>query len=397
MERKRLSVLVALVLPALVLFASSSIVACSSSTTPRPSSSSTAQPSAIPSSSPSPTVKPSPLPSPSASPSPTVNRQEQLEAAAKKEGAVTFWATYATEANKYLAPFKERYPWLKVEVWQSTNAPIVDKMLAEAKASKYSVDVFGLAEETAVQVPASFYAKYDWPSAAKWPAETRQQEGLYLRTTVNAQGPVYNTKAVPAAEIPKTWEDMANPRWKGRTVVSLETDEAVLVLAAMWGEGKEGKLDWDRALSFWQNFFKNTQPKTGSGFTTPTKLMVAGEYDLFPYGSVNAAVRMKATEGSPLGFIPVQYPARPSVLAIAKDAPHPNAARLLADYMTSDEGSVLFSNTMYMASLSPAAENSIPLRMYAEMGLKRYILPAALMTAENTKKSGELWKKLLGV
>ncbi|MBI2848067.1 MAG: extracellular solute-binding protein [Chloroflexi bacterium] len=360
--------------------ATSSAPASSTTTTTKPATTSAAT-----------TAKPTTT---SAPPTSSANRQQQLEAAAQKEGKITFWTSFGTLADTYLAPFKKKYPWLQVEVWQATNEPIGQKFMAEAQVGTHTADVLGLSEEVALAIPASLYGKYEWPNTTDWPATSKQKDGLYLRSHMNPMGPTFNTN-LAGANPPKKWDDLKNPAWKGKAVAATDSEEAPLMTALIWGQ--PGQPAWDKSFAYWQELFTTLQPKTTTGYTPPTKLLGAGEYYLFVYDSGAVALREMMTSKLPIALLPDVIPAKPSVLALPKDTPHPNAARLFLDYMTSPEGATLFSNTMYSISMSPSAANSEPNKVISEKGIKLFVVTADQMSKENMKKSGDFWRKLLGL
>ncbi|MBI2854337.1 MAG: ABC transporter substrate-binding protein [Chloroflexi bacterium] len=345
----------------------------------------------------SPTAEPSPTAKPISSPStwPLVDRQAQVEAAAKKEGKVVLWSPHAKLAPQFLAKFKERYPWLQLETWDATSTAIVEKLVSEAKVGRYSVDVISDGEQQVRLIPRDLLAKYDWPNAAKWASEgLGGTEGFYVRDVIGFYGPVYNSKLVVGADIPKTWNDIKDPKWKGKTSLALDGDEAPLMLAAMWGGN--GKLAWEESFAFWREVSKNTKPKTVKGYTEPTRLLGAGEYALFIWGSSGVTLRAQTDGGLPVAHPPLdRFPGTAKVKTILKNAPHPNAARLLVDYITSTEGSRIYADVVGYTSLNPEAAGALANRRFKE--IKVYIMPSELESTENMKKSADFWAALLGI
>ncbi|MBI2854586.1 MAG: extracellular solute-binding protein [Chloroflexi bacterium] len=391
MKRKSLLVMAGVLSLVAVLLLPALLVGCAKQTTqPSTTSSQAAKSSSTSalSTSASPTAKPSP------SPTTTLSRQQQLEAGARKEGSIIFWASFATDVDKWLTKFKERYPWLKVETWQADNTTVAEKVIAENKGGAHNVDVLGMADEVWLLFPQSLLAKHDWPNASYYPADAVQWNGLYIRTHFNLNGPAYNTKILTGANVPKSWDDLKDPKWKGKSAASLSAEEAPLGLAAIWGTG--GKLDWDRSFSFWREVFKNTEPRIVNLYTGPTKLLGAGEFEVFNYTATNVAMKEKELSGLPVAPVPLSpLPAKPSGIGILKDAPHPNAARLFADWLTSPEGAAIFTSIMFSPSLNTGAGDTAANRILKEKGIGSFMM-TPVMTAENLNKSREFWKELTG-
>ncbi|MBI2854339.1 MAG: extracellular solute-binding protein [Chloroflexi bacterium] len=290
----------------------------------------------------------------------------------------------------------ERYPWLQLETWDATGTVLIEKLVSEARVGRHSVDVMAMEEQGVRLIPKDLLAKYDWPSAAKYPSEALEgTEGLYMRDALAFYGPVYNTKIVPPTKAPHSWQDMADPKWKGKTAVPLDADEAPLMLAAMWGSN--GKLAWEESFAFWREVSKNTKPKTVKGYSEPTRLLGAGEYELFLWDASSIALQAQLA-GLPVAFASVdRFPAAARIKTILKNAPHPNAARLLVDYITSTEGSRIYADVGAYISLNPEAAEALLNRQMKETGTKLYIVPTELESMENLKKSADFWAALLGI
>ncbi|MBI2855010.1 MAG: extracellular solute-binding protein [Chloroflexi bacterium] len=308
-----------------------------------------------------------------------------------KEGTVVLWAPHALVAEKYLAKFKQRYPSLKLELWYSGDMEIAEKFLLETKSGQNNVDLLGLTEQVIVSLPKDLLAKYDWPNAAKWPAFAYPKDRLWLRYYLSTKAPVINTKLVSAAEAPKSWEDLKDPKWKGKAAASLTSEEAPLAMAAMLAKG--GELAWEKSFAFWTEVVKTSQPRIVNLSTGPTTLLGTGEFQILLYGSGSVAAR-QATEGQPVGFPSVGLvPASASVLAIPKQAPHPNSARLLADFMTTIAGNKDFVDAQFTTPVNPDVP-SVGARLHKEKG-DEFFLYDDFLTAENMKKSSDFWRQLL--
>ncbi|MBI2847693.1 MAG: ABC transporter substrate-binding protein [Chloroflexi bacterium] len=375
-----------------VTLAACSPRAPSSSSAPAPATSTT-KPSSSVSASPSATAKPSS--SPTATTSPVASRQAELEAAAKKEGKVTLWAPHAKNANTYLAKFKARYPWLTLEAWDANGETIVEKLVTEAKAGKHNVDVISMDEAT-IQDLTPYFVKYDWPNVklADWPKDTMPASGLYIRSSMSVFGPVYNTKTVTGADVPNSWDAIKDPKWKGKAGAPVSAQDIPMLTAALWGS--DGKLDWDKSFAYWREVFKNTQARTVQTYTTGTQLLGAGEYSLL-IASAGSTTFRENMGGLPVSLAPVgQIIGMGQNWALVKDAPHPNAAKLLADFVTTTEGATDFANIAYHVSLNPTATGAKPNVMMQEQKIKVFVVPPALLNAENGKKSSQFWNSMLG-
>lgn len=334
-----------------------------------------------------------PAPASTTPASATLSREEQLVAAAKNEGKVAFWAAQADQVQKFLPKFKERYPWLEVEAWKDTAQAYSEKIINEAKAGKTTADVLMFGEEDIKLLPTELMAKYEYPNMAHL-AGVLPTGSLYLRYTMMYHAPAYNTNLVPPADVPKSWDDLKNPKWKGKAAASLAAIDAPLVLAALLG--RDGQLDWDKSFSFWEEVFRNTEPKPVQGYTGPTNLLGAGEYQLINFVSGPTVTTAKVSGKLPVDLAPfTRISGKYTCLTILKNAPHPSAARLLVDFMTSVEGSTAFNDAFFMVSPNPQV-TSIANTMMKEKGVE--IVPVTnFITDENVTKSQQFWVGKLGV
>lgn len=325
------------------------------------------------------------------------DREAALVEAAKKEGQLTIWSVSGEYVPQSLAKFQQRYPFIKINAVKLGNTEIAQRVLAENKAGLHNVDVIHVPVAQLLDIrKAELLEKYDWPNTAAWPKEIRASGDGYYSVFMAVYNTVaYNTKLIAAKDAPTSWEALIDPKWKGKTVISLSPTEQLLLSAAMWG--KDGKLDWDKATKYWDDFFRVVAPATTSSHTPAATMLAAGEYSLWVTSPTSVVTRMARDENAPIALTLISPIAGPSRgIAIVKNAPHPNAAKLLADYWTSTEGQVEFAEAAVQTPMDPkAVALSQSSRDLAKLEL--FMLPIEVTTAENTKRSADYWNKMLGV
>jgi iron(III) transport system substrate-binding protein len=143
----------------------------------------------------------------------------------------------------------------------------------------------------------------------------------------------YNTQKVKRDEIPKTYEGFLDPRWKGRIGIEATDVEWMATLVKAWGNEKG--MDYFRKLAA-------MGPDMRKGHILLAELVAAGEV---PVGLTmyNSNIESLKRKGAPIDFVAVQpVAARPQGIGVAKNAPHPAAAALFADFVLSPEGQRLF-------------------------------------------------------
>ncbi|MBM2831585.1 MAG: iron transporter substrate-binding protein [Dehalococcoidia bacterium] len=329
---------------------------------------------------PSPTPTPAPAPTPqgpttgTAPAAPAAASEQQLIEAAKKEGGtVVFWTHSLDEPAKVFVPFERKYPFLKVEYWDAPGgSDAVIKILLANNA-----------------VPA-----YTWDNVVGWENQPTGQD-FYRNIGMSLRAPMYNTDLVKEVDAPHAWEDLANTKWAGKSLMSTSGDEVPLLFAYYWREGD--KLNWDKSFKFWTDVVAKTKPRAQRGFTAPTQFLVAGDVSIFLVNSLNTGIRNMVL-GAPIDIAPVPFVVgSPWSISLVKDAPHPASAKLLVNWLTG-EGMQHYSDLQQVSALNPKVyAKQYAGGLLAKKGIKVFYTPSSLYTAENNKISGDFWFKLLSV
>jgi len=262
-----------------------------------------------------------------------VAAQDTRVEAAKKEGKVVWYTSLALPtAEKVGKLFEAAYPGIKVEVQRTGSQRILQRVMQELQANLKLVDVIHTSDagHFVLLKEKKLLMKYTPPGVDAFPPGFKDKDGYYftLRATVNVIA--YNTKLVPAAEAPKGWKDLLDPKWRGKMVTahpgySGVISTHVLALVQLYG--------WDYFKQLAQNKLMLVQSAVD-----PAGVVASGERQVAVDGGDYYYYQMKK-KGNP---IEVVYPKEgvPLVVsptAIASFAPHPNAARLFTDFTFSRE------------------------------------------------------------
>src|SRR5687768_365998 len=163
---------------------------------------------------------------------------ERIIDGAKREGKVV-WYTVAGESLELARAFERKYPFVKVEVVRSTVFPLLNRMLNEAKAGNHLYDVVRQSAFTMqVLMQIGMIQPYESPERKFYSQESKDKMGYWTSTDENYFVIGYNTKMVPSREAPKDWEDLLNPKWRGK--IALDPDNHLLYggLEQRWGKEK---------------------------------------------------------------------------------------------------------------------------------------------------------------
>ena len=223
--------------------------------------------------------------------------------AARKEGKVVWYTTLIV--NQAIRPLKEAfektYPGIELQYARADEAPTAAKILAEAQAGRVQADIFDGISNMIPLKRAGLVVPHGSPSAGKIPADLKDREGYWISILIYVFSPGINTTLVSKEQAPKTYQDLLDPRWRGKMA---------------WNPGS-----------------------------------IAGEY---PMGLMmfNHHTVISAQKGAPSDWIKLEpVPVALDAVAILKDAPHPNAAKLLVDFLTSEDGQRVLQKADYLPSM----------------------------------------------
>jgi iron(III) transport system substrate-binding protein len=259
--------------------------------------------------------------------------QAALERGAQTEGGQVTWLVGRNleEVTRLVAAFKTRYPFMNVEFVRAGEGA-AQRILTEARAGVATADVLDLsAAESFLLRGAGALAPYRSPEAARIPAEFRDPEGYWTSVDVLPMVIAYNTRSVQAGDLPKTFEALGDPRWRGRLGRTTVTG-AVWVAGMLHVYGERAGMELMQRIA--QNQVRLFTSNTGMG-----NQIVQGEVHLGFDVNVTVPIREKG-RGAPIDFYALDRLifTDPSPLAINGATRRPLAAALLVNWLLSQEG-----------------------------------------------------------
>jgi iron(III) transport system substrate-binding protein len=257
--------------------------------------------------------------------------EEEWVRGAKKEANVVFWSSMRIDDSKSLAAgFEAKYPFVKVDIFRAGGEQIVNRAIAEHMAGNTTYDVINAFALKVIQ-NRGLLQPYAAPEAARYGAGYRdpQNHWVSLYSGYNVIG--FNSKLVPRAEAPRNWDDLLNPRWKGK--LAMDSEEYFWHAGMLQYWGKEKGKQYMEALSR-----QDLQFRAG-GHAMIADLMSVGEFPVVVVLYPDQIEQMKA-KGQPVEWVRTTDPILVNLapVAIAAKAPHPNAAKLFMNYAISKEG-----------------------------------------------------------
>jgi iron(III) transport system substrate-binding protein len=271
------------------------------------------------------------------------DREQRLIEGAKREKELTFYSSVPPDDIAALVSAFDKKYGIKVRVWRSDSEGFLQRIVNEARARRFEVDVMAgassalepLYRENLLQEVKSPYLADIIPEAI---APHRQWVSIYLTTFVQA----YNTGLVAKDSLPKTYHDLLRPEWKGRLGIEAEDFDWFAQVVLDLGEAQ--------GLKLFRDIVATNGLSVRKGHSLLTNLVAAGEVPL-ALTAYDFLAEQAKRKGAPLDwFVIPPAIARSTAQGLARNAPHPYAAMLFYDFLISDGQQILASRAFVPAS-----------------------------------------------
>jgi iron(III) transport system substrate-binding protein len=301
---------------------------------------------------------------------------------ARAEGKVTIFANI-TAIEPILADFQKRFG-IKAEYTRISTTKFVPTILTEHAAGKLTADVLqapmpvmDLLKEKGV------LASYKSPAAAGYPKWTNT-DGKIQSFGIEYAALIYNKELVKLADVPKTYQDLTDPKWKGKIVMADPSSHPTTI---SWLVGlKENVI---KSEAEWMAFLKGlaaNRPMFVASFGPTPAPIESGEKLI----GISMPKYIITKAPAPLDWARVSQPmmGSPRGMAITAGAPHPNAARLFMDYWLSRDAMKILAEKVGEYVLAPGVYPPIA-------GIdKAKVIPIRELSDEEIKKWGGEFKKI---
>jgi iron(III) transport system substrate-binding protein len=260
--------------------------------------------------------------------------------AGKKEGKIVWYTSLALPSSTSIAhAFRTRYSGIEVEVHRTGSQRVLQRVMQEGTAGIKNVDVIHTSDagHFVLLKDKGMLLKYTPRGVEPFPAGFKDKEGFYYGMRATLSVIAHNPKLIADKDAPKTWKDLLNAKWKGKMVTAHPGYSGiimthVLALVNLYG--------WD----YFRDLAKNSLHIVQSA-NDPAGVVASGER---PVGANGAEYFYYKTQkqGNPIQIVyPKEgIPLVVSPVAIAKDAPHPNAAKLFSEFIFAKESQQLLAD-----------------------------------------------------
>lgn len=289
------------------------------------------------------------------------DRQKILEAGARKEGRLIFYTSgILTQAVRPVVDgFQKKYPYIKVIIWRAGGEQLIPKIMEEYKSGKLPCDVIEgtLTTQLALQA-AGISQPYYSPNlpyideGARMPAPGGGVFSAGFRESGSGLG--YNTKLIPGSDVPRTYRDLLNPKWKGKGALTGSDLAKDVVGAMLFTFGEE----------YVRRFADQNFAVQMISVRALADMIVNGEYSLSPC-ITDAHVTTSKQKGAPIEWIPLE-PVLVTIgqIALSKQAPNPHAALLFSDFELSRESAEIHRQRGYNPTRTDASGRATYKKFY---------------------------------
>jgi ABC-type Fe3+ transport system substrate-binding protein len=323
-------------------------------------------------------------------PRPASAADAALYEAARREGTVVWYTSLIV--NQAVRPlvdaFNKKYPGIEVRYARADSGPNAIKVMSEARAGKIQGDVFDGIDTTPPLLKAGLVETFAPSSAPQYSAELKDADGRWNAVVLYFLTPAINTKLVPANDIPKTAQDLLDPKWKGHIAWSTvaASGSGVFIGSVLQTMGEEKGMGFLRALAR-QNIINVDATNRAI-----LDQVILGQYKI-ALSIFNHHAVLSAQKGAPVEWLKVEPISAPMhSIGLVKNAPHPNAARLLIDYATSEEGQQVLAENEYIPAM-PSVPAKTPTVKPEAGGFKANVLSPNTVT-ENLERWMQIKKEL---
>jgi iron(III) transport system substrate-binding protein len=250
--------------------------------------------------------------------------------AGKKEGKVVVYGSVVPQAMDGLhQAFKKKYG-IEVDYWRGSSTQVSERALTEWRAGRPGFDIAeGNRGVQLIMKNEGLFQKFVPPASEKFPAQYKEKDGLITPWRVLPISILYNTELVKAADLPKTFDDLLNPKWMGKISIPDPTRHTTTA-QFLWNLEKfkgDKWLDYVRALA-------KQKPILVESLAPVTTTIIKGEAVV----GITYIKYIKQYKG-PVNYIPMdKYLTDPNYLSLGAKSAHPNAAKLYIDFACSTEG-----------------------------------------------------------
>ena len=300
-------------------------------------------------------------------------RLKRLAEGAKKEGVVSIYTSMPQDDMAALTTVFEAKYGVKAKVWRSGSEKILQRGLLESKANRFEVDVFETnSPEMEVLSREKVLIAANSPHLNELIPQAIPSHKEWIATRLNIFTCAYNTKLVRKEDLPKTYQDLLDPKWKGK--LSVEADDSDWLAETVMKMGEE------KGIALFKEIARKNAVSVRKGHTLLANLVASGEVPV-ALTLYNYKIEQMKNSGANVEWFALDPTiARPNANGVARNAPHPHAALLFQDFELT-EGQVILGKRDFIPTSTKVASN-----------LNK--MPLTFANPKTTLDDGHKWNKI---
>ena len=250
----------------------------------------------------------------------------------RSDNTLTLYTTIAEkDLPTLLGPFEAEHG-IKVNVWRAGTDRIMQRTMSEAAAGRYDVDVihFGSPEMEAL-ARENLLLPIDSPVHADLQPGSVPPHKQWAATLLSVWVQAYNTTLVHREDLPKSYRDLLDPKWKGKLGIEAKDQDWFASVADVVGGEEEG-------VEFFRQLAATNGVSVRVGHTLLNNMVISGEVPL-ALTLYNYMPEQAKKKGAPIDWFVIEPAiARANAIGVARHAQHPNAALLFYEYLLGPDG-----------------------------------------------------------
>jgi len=256
---------------------------------------------------------------------------------AKKEGAMDWMGGGSAEIDEAInRAFMKKYPFVQARKTRVQSQRLLVRFETESRAGKHTADIVRTTDwYIDIFKKKGLLLQYEPPERKNIPDELKDRDGFYTSLYLAVHALAYNTRLVPKNELPHSYDDLLDPKWKGK--LGVEDAAYVWFVNVLKMKGEKAGIEYMRRLA-------RQDVSVRASTTLLTNLVAAGEIPLAIDLYADDVERTKKA-GAPLDWVAFDPMIVHTIAGgINKNAPHPNAAKLFMDFLLSEEGQSIYQS-----------------------------------------------------
>lgn len=269
--------------------------------------------------------------------------------AARKEGSVVWYTGMIVNqiVRPLVAAFEAKYPGIKVQYSRAAGNDNALKIINEARARRPLADMFDSSSALNPLLDAKLVEVFRPKEAERYAADVKDPNGMWTAPNIYYFTAAYNTSLVPANEAPQTYEDLLDPKWQGRIAWTYDLTAGGppgFIYNILTQRGQ------DKGMEYLRAFAKQKPVSIPAAQRVVLDKVIAGEYPL-ALMTLSYHSTISAAKGAPVQWLKMSpMVMTPNTAGLVKNAPHPNAAKLLLEFLLTKEAQEIFAANDYMPS-----------------------------------------------